>query len=100
MLHTTAFSVTQEPVPTVESFLEILLEVWDGEDYQTEIFQLLSHLSLQPFEGQGSDRTPLILALAVTKFRVEKKALLLVLFSNSIRSGRALLATLEATLRI
>lgn len=39
-----------EPVPTVESFLEILLEVWDGEDYQTEIFQLLSHLSLQPFE--------------------------------------------------
>ena len=41
----------QEPIPTVESFLSILLEVWNGSDYQHEIFQLLTHLSFQPFEG-------------------------------------------------
>lgn len=38
-----------EPIPTVESFLMVLLEEWSGEDYQSEVLGLLSHLSLQPF---------------------------------------------------
>ena len=41
----------QEPIPTVESFLMVLLEEWSGEDYQSEVLGLLSHLSLQPFGG-------------------------------------------------
>lgn len=41
----------QEPIPTVESFLHILLEEWNGDDYRNEILDLLSHLSLQPFDG-------------------------------------------------
>lgn len=53
------FCPPQEPIPTVESFLSILLEVWNGSDYQHEVLQLLTHLSLQPFEGliilQGSE---------------------------------------------
>lgn len=43
--------LSQEPIPTVEGFLPILLESWDGEDYQADVLALLSHLSLQPFEG-------------------------------------------------
>jgi centromere protein I len=39
-----------EPIPTVESFLHILLEEWNGDDYRNEIMDLLSHLSLQPFD--------------------------------------------------
>ena len=42
---------TQEPIPTVESFLMVLLEEWSGGDYQSEVLGLLSHLSLQPFGG-------------------------------------------------
>ena len=46
----------QEPIPTVEHFLSILLKTWNGEDYQHEVLALLSHLSLQPFEGKTSLR--------------------------------------------
>ena len=42
----------KEPIPTVESFLHILLEEWNGDDYRNEILDLLSHLSLQPFDGK------------------------------------------------
>lgn len=44
-------SHSQEPIPTVESFLHILLEDWNGDDYRSEILQLMTHLSLQPFES-------------------------------------------------
>lgn len=43
---------SQEPIPTVEHFLSLLLETWNGEDYQSEVLSLLTHLSLQPFEGE------------------------------------------------
>ena len=49
--------LSQEPIPTVEAFLPILLESWDGEDYQHEVLSLLSHLSLQPFEGKKKKKT-------------------------------------------
>ena len=45
-------SHSQEPIPTVESFLHILLEEWNGDDYRREIMDLLSHLSLQSFDSQ------------------------------------------------
>ena len=35
----------------MESFLHILLEEWNGDDYRNEIMDLLSHISLQPFDG-------------------------------------------------
>ncbi len=35
----------------VEGFLLVMLERWNGLDYKKEIFRLLSHLSLQPFQG-------------------------------------------------
>lgn len=38
-----------EPIPTVETFLLILLECWNGEEYATEVFHLLSYCSLQHF---------------------------------------------------
>lgn len=41
----------QEPLPTVELFLLILLECWNGEDYKTQVFKLLSYTSLQHFDG-------------------------------------------------
>ena len=46
------FILLQEPIPTVESFLHILLEEWNGDDYRREILNLLSHLTLQPFDGE------------------------------------------------
>ena len=44
----------QEPLPTMETFLQILLECWNGEDYQDQIFKLLSFTTLQPFERLAS----------------------------------------------
>ena len=32
--------------------LDIFLEVWNGEDYQNEIFKLLSYRSLRNFDGK------------------------------------------------
>lgn len=46
-------SILQEPIPTVESFLHILLEEWNGDDYRHEILNLLTHISLQPFDSQS-----------------------------------------------
>jgi hypothetical protein len=43
---------SQEPIPTVEHFLSLLLETWNGDDYQSEVLALLTHISLQPFEGK------------------------------------------------
>lgn len=43
-----------EPVPTVEVFLGIFLECWNGEDYSEHIFRLLSYSSLQHFESLES----------------------------------------------
>ena len=51
ILSASVFISIQEPIPTVESFLHILLEEWNGDDYRNEILDLLSHLSLQPFDG-------------------------------------------------
>ena len=41
-----------EPIPVVESFLSILLEVWNGSDYQGEVLGLMEHLSFQSFSGR------------------------------------------------
>ena len=41
-----------EPIPVVESFLSILLEVWNGSDYQGEVLGLMEHLSFQSFSGK------------------------------------------------
>lgn len=43
-----------EPLPVVESFLSLLLEVWEGVAYQSQVCALLGHLSLQPFSGERS----------------------------------------------
>ena len=43
-------TVLQEPLPTVERFLELFLECWNGEDYREQVLKLLSYTSLQPFE--------------------------------------------------
>ena len=49
--HYIGVPLSQEPIPTVEDFLEVFMENWNGTDYQEEILQLLGHLSLVPFEG-------------------------------------------------
>ncbi len=44
----------QEPLPTVETFLELFLECWNGEDYRDQVLKLLSFTTLQPFEDLAS----------------------------------------------
>ena len=45
----------QEPIPVLEQFLELVLENWNGDVYRKEVFQLLSHISLQPFDSEEEE---------------------------------------------
>ena len=44
--------LVQEPIPVLEQFLELVLEHWSGNEYREEVLQLVSHLSLQPFDSE------------------------------------------------
>ena len=46
----------QEPIPVLEQFLELVLEHWSGDEYREEVLQLVSHLSLQPFDSEDRDK--------------------------------------------
>ena len=39
----------------LEQFLELVLENWNGDVYRKEVFQLSSHISLQPFDSEEEE---------------------------------------------